>query len=270
MSTIAVARRRLKRILWAAGVVCLPMGGAFVFDGCSWWDGSDTFGASVPPLAPCSGPIAASIVAFPAASASGPNSVALGGTLSGCAIFGATIYGGINVTPANSSYASWTANVPLTTFQASTGGQACPDGGANVPLEVLVAGDGGLNAWEGVDAGCVSPATANCTQPTVTVTAAYASADAATPNVLLAGTTNGANICPVTGVTVGGAFSATPIGTSYGEWTATVPQTVFDSWPPCTPPAQGSVSVPVQLLIPNTVGISEPVDAAGCVGLQGN
>ena len=112
------------------------------------------------------------------------------------------------------------------------------------------------------------PTIACASSVTVTIPAAFAPPIASGGStVTLGGTATG---CSVLGVSLYGSVPASSVGSSYWEWTATVPLTTVESQEAgaCGP---GTLAVPIQVLVTEVDGGNAWVSAdAGCVPLKGD
>jgi hypothetical protein len=155
---------------------------AFAAGGCTFWDGGpDATGASaLPPSLVC--PLGVLSVSPPTAvaapSASGGPAVTFAGTTSGCPVYGVQLFGAVAASSAGPSFASWTASVPMATFepQGGAGGAetqtqtsaSCAAGTYPVPVEVLVTVDGGASGWVNEGTPCVPVPAGSVSSPAST------------------------------------------------------------------------------------------------------
>lgn len=245
------------RLAATGSLLLIPLALPLLFNSCDCNENADGT-PELPPSIACAGSVSVTIpAAFAAPAASSATNITMGGTATGCVVYGVSLYNSVPAASVGTSYAAWTATVPLTTVEAEDAGK-CGAGTLNVPVQVLVTDDAGINNWVPAYPGCVpllTDQTCSISSVSANVTGAFpAPASSSAASVVIAGTLDGGVGCPVTGLTVDNAYTATPLVPGYGAWTATLPLTVLESMPSCND--GGGYELPIEALVPQGTGLS--------------
>jgi hypothetical protein len=214
--------------------------------------------------------------AYPAAASStSPASLTLSGVVDagGCPVSALSLLNTYVATPVAPNFAEWTATVPLATLEQQAPCSTAADAALSyqVSAQLLVPGGTGLSVWQNVpEAGCVTVSGAPvqaCANPVVTVNPAAPPASSATPATQFMITGNvQTGPCPVAGVVVLSAYSATALASDYASWSAVVPAPFLQAQPTCSGGAgtpDGGYGVTYQLIVPGNDGLPVALEA-GC------
>jgi hypothetical protein len=171
--------------------------------GVSEWQGLASACASYAAVDPaCSTPMI-KLTSVYAASASGAPSLTIGGTLtpSNCPVTAMTLLNAYPVAAVGSSFAVWTATVPLAALEEQQRCAPSPDAGApsgfEVSAQLVVPGPNGIGVLENSNTSC-APISGDplptCLAPTVTLTNSYTVTSGMSRSVVVGGSVQAGNV----------------------------------------------------------------------------